>query len=228
MRLRRMSHGVVLAGMIASALGLAAPRSAYACSAGADFNPAVEADVIIAGRVSDLGVAAWDEAGYVTLRVGFNVDRYVKGSGPTEISALDRGSVYPHSIPPGVTTFDQLAQLDPGRLGFDGSGGACGSLDSDPRGQYWVLGLTVRDGEYEMNRLLTFAIADEPEDRDIVDGIAHAEELMRGSAIKAPTTGNAGLAAAAAPGGLEPAAVAGAVAAVLFVLGVRLLDGRQA
>lgn len=81
--------GVALASM---------PRTALACSAGLDWNPARESEVIIAGRVTGMELAPSIPSrgpvpSTVAVTLTFAVDRYVKGTGPSEVRAIDTSSV---------------------------------------------------------------------------------------------------------------------------------------
>lgn len=130
------------------------PRTAAACSAGPDFNPLRESEVIVLARVVDMRLAPEHE-GFgtpqtVAVWVDLEVEEYLKGGGPDAISALDTSSV----------TFldgqdeDEMAAFQ-GAL-YWGSGGACGTLNEDPRGQYWLTGVNDEDGVYRLN-LITSA-----------------------------------------------------------------------
>jgi hypothetical protein len=186
---RRAALLFALAGTLAFALvALGQPRAALACSAGPDWNAAVQADLIIVGRVTAFEVAE-DEAatgpaspGSLAGRLTFSVDRYLKGSGGASITAIDRASLFRE---PG------------GALQFVGSAGACGALDEDPLGEYWVTGFFREPtGTLRTNRLLVFAIGSGPDDGGVQSGIERVEALMREAGIAPAATGGAGPATA--------------------------------
>ena len=114
----------------------AAPGRVYACSAGDDFNPVAESDVIVSGVV--LG---WAEAGILPqgvsmkpILVDFQVDEVLKGDGvPGQINFLDTGSL---ANDPANVLDNQWA----------GTSGSCGAFAADPTGQFALLGLT-RDAD---------------------------------------------------------------------------------
>lgn len=139
------------------ALGALLPRfarSAYACSAGPDFNPLAGAEVIVAGRVQ--GWEKGDEAAmppalrggmFVPVRVALHVEKWLKGVTPAEIIVVD---------------YSSLAELS-GRTEWAGASGRCGSFDADPTGQYAVMSLgRLADGTYGAHRLSTFYLGDAP------------------------------------------------------------------
>jgi hypothetical protein len=165
------------------ASAFSAPRVAHACSA-PEWDPIAEADVIIAGRVVDMRLAGAPPATgeQVPVWVDFQVDRYLKGSGPRDLSVLDPRSV----VFPEKRTADEIARFE-GAV-FLGDGGSCGALDADPRGTYWVTGLYLQDGVHVLHRLITFSIteagANEPAVRDALDRI---EERLGPGVVPAAT-----------------------------------------
>ncbi|MEZ4501529.1 MAG: hypothetical protein R3C39_02770 [Dehalococcoidia bacterium] len=171
-------------------MGLAEPRLAFACSG--DGEPAAAADVIIAGRVVDLALAPEVEGvgtpRTVAVRMTFEVDRYMKGAGPATFTAFDVASA---EFGPGVAEANwDDAHLD--ELVFSGGGGACGALDADPRGQYWVAGLVRQpDGTLHTNRLLVFGIGVSADDPVVLDAIGRFEAAS--SDLVPPAAGGAGL-----------------------------------
>lgn len=185
---RPVSVLALLAVFLAPAIAL--PRTVVACSAGEDWDAVAESDVIIAGRVADMRLAPEYEGFGTPHTVGvwvdFEVDRYFKGTGATTLSALDAASV----------TFmdDQTPQQ---RAAFEGalywgSGGACGALNGDPRGQYWVTGLYLHEGVYQTNLILLFgtgAIGSGPDDPAVVERIEALEDRL-GPGITPATTGH--------------------------------------
>ena len=191
-----------VAALLGGFAALGGPRPAYACSPTPDWNPVAEADVIVAGRITDIEIRG--KTGMMTfldLKMTFEVDRYLKGTGPATIAIFDSHSGSPPmALIPNSSAFDRLdvRELNVDELGYEG-GGVCGALDEDPRGRYWVVGFSRSpDGTLAMNLLLNFAIGDGPSDARVVERIAYVEEQLREVEIAPgpPLTGNAGLAAA--------------------------------
>ena len=187
---------VALVAALPAAMG--SPVRVYACSAGADWDPVAASDVVIAGYVRDFEVIGKTDGSMplLTVRVTYEVDRYLKSGGPARISALDEKSVMPPArLVPTSAAWDSLdiTLLTMNDLEYHGSSGACGALDADPRGTYWVVGLSRRgDGILLMNRLQNFGMGNGPTDLRVVQGIARAEALLKNAPSPA-FTGNAGL-----------------------------------
>ncbi len=123
--------------------------SAHACSAGPDFNAVNEADIIVAGRITEwqpLGSGADDT--FTPILLNMRVDQALKGSASGQLQFEDRASLQGNP----ATTFQ-----------WAGSSGACGAFDSDPAGAYVILGLTQNErGNYQSNRLMVFFIGADP------------------------------------------------------------------
>lgn len=100
-----MTRVVAVATMLAALFGaasLAFPTLVYACSG--DVEPVEFADVIVVGRTTDIALAPELEGRgtprTLAVRVRFDVDRYLKGSGPTVIEAFDVASAeFPFDVP---------------------------------------------------------------------------------------------------------------------------------
>ena len=131
-------------------------RPVYACSAGPDFNPVTESEVIVAGRLT-----RWERAedarinppsfAFAPVRVMMTVDWMLKGSTSPQIAILDHASL----INP-----DTMASRE---YQWAGAAGACGAFDFDPAGKYAIMGLRQNaNGTYQPNRLQTFFIGDSP------------------------------------------------------------------
>jgi len=187
-----MRRPVLVLALLAvlAAPALVVPRTVDACSAGEDWDAIAESDVIIAGRVADMRLAPEYEGFGTPQTIGvwvdFEVDRYFKGTGASTLSALDAAS---------VTFMDN--QTPEQRAAFEGaqywgSGGACGALNGDPRGEYWVTGLYLHEGVYRTNLLLLFGagvIGDGPDDPAVVERIEALEERL-GPGVTPATTGH--------------------------------------
>ncbi|MEX2446063.1 MAG: hypothetical protein WD734_01895 [Dehalococcoidia bacterium] len=169
---------MLLAAILGGVLALGPPQAAFACSAGSDWDPAAESEVVIAGRVTDMALAP--EVGgrgptpeVQAVWLTFEVDRYLKAAGGTTLTAVDTSSV---AFLDGQTP-EQMARFEGAQ--YWGSGGACGALNEDPRGRYAVLGLMrLDDGTLRTNLLTTFAWGDGPDDPRILEGIARAEAAI--------------------------------------------------
>jgi hypothetical protein len=133
----------------------------YACSAGLDFNPVAEADYIVGGRVTTwerLAIEA--QSPFIPIQVTMEVDQHWKGTTATTIQFIDHTSL----------TSSATSEA------WVGSSGACGLFDSEPTGQYLVLGFdTPSDGTYRSNLLLLFFRGPEPSG----DGYRQATHWLR-------------------------------------------------
>jgi hypothetical protein len=137
---RRSVIVVILLALLGAQLRTAVP--AYACSAGLDFNPAAEADVIVGGRMTGWERLASDaRSPFIAVQVTMEVDQHWKGTTATTIVFIDRTSLV--SSGAGAT--------------WAGSSGACGLFDSEPTGQYLVVGFDrMADGAYESHLMFQF------------------------------------------------------------------------
>lgn len=144
--------------------------SGYACSVGPDFNPVESSDVIVEGRFTGYeilpdaplpGLETNPKTGepardaYVPIAVSMRVERVHRGYVPTEeIMLVDPRSLSP--VPSGESEYTWM-----------GSGGACGTFNSDPTGQYALIGLTENDdGTYAPSGPRTFFIGEGPAGED--------------------------------------------------------------
>lgn len=137
---------------------------AHACSAGLDFNPVVEADVIVGGRVTMWErLASETPSPFIPIQVTMEVDQHWKGTTATTIQFIDRTSLV--SSGAGAT--------------WAGSSGACGLFDNEPTGQYLVLGVDrTADGAYVSNLMLRFFRGSAPA------GDAYRQALNRLTALQ--------------------------------------------
>ncbi len=143
----------------AAAMALTAPSSAWACSAGGDWDPIHASDVIIAGQI--LGYEALSAPlstqPMMPIRLRMRIDHVYKGR-----------------IEPGEMIVDQRSLMlytdeTAGQIGRDhdwaGGSGGCGTIDHEPVGWYAVYGLSRgEDGWLTTNRLTTFYLREEPYD----------------------------------------------------------------
>jgi hypothetical protein len=145
--------------VVAAVLVPLLPRSALACSAGPDYNPVAESEVIVVGRL--LGWSEGDVASppppdgslLVPIRVTMVVERVLTGRAPASITIVDRASL--HRIPAMAGRAEQTTWV--------GAAGACGSFDEDPTAKYAVMGLWRNpDGTYRPNRIHTFYLGEQP------------------------------------------------------------------
>ena len=224
-----MRRPVVVLALLAVLLvpSLMQPRAAEACSSPGPSDRVVESDIIIAGWVVEMrlaplelqvpypnkggATAAYRAGEFYPVWVDFEVDRYFKGSGPQTISALD---------PRSVIFFD--GQTEEERAAFEsadfmGAGGSCGALDEDPRGQYWVIGLTTDDAStLTMSRGRTFTTPNpNPQSAEVLTAIAELEQRL-GPGVTPAATGH----------GLAPATDRG-IPIVLGVIGLAILGGAR-
>ncbi|MQA00762.1 MAG: hypothetical protein GEU80_15800 [Dehalococcoidia bacterium] len=178
---------VLLVASMLFAVPLAHPAStALACSG--EVRPE-DADALIAGRVADLRVfASLGSPSGMAARVTFEVDRYLLGDGPDTLVAVDTNSLMRTSDAPVEDA------IEDGDYEFTGSGGACGALDGDPRGEYWVVGfLREADGTLKTHRLFRFATGADADDPAVRDAVARVEESLRGVGLQPAPAGTAGI-----------------------------------
>ena len=178
---------VFAAVLLASALALM-PWNAVACSTAPGWNPARESEVIIAGRVTRMELASPPSAGDPArstqpVRLTFAVDRYLKGTGPSALQAIDPSSVtFMNNETP-----KQMARFE--GASYFGASGVCGALHADPRGRYVVFGLSrAADGTLRTNLLLTFGVGSGPTDPVIVEALARAEAALQAVPPVVPPT----------------------------------------
>lgn len=221
---------VVAAGLLI-AITLTTPRVAHACSASPDYNPAAESDLVVAGYITNLEIL--NRTGimtYLHVQMTFEVDQYLFGSGPTSLDVFDGSSATPsHHLIPGPSAFDELdlETLAIDDLEYGGGGGACGALDEDPRGHYWVVGLSRHPdtGQLHMNRIATFAVGSGPADSQVIEGIERVRALLLDAGLTpAPgSTGNAGFASRQDDFSSPIVTVASVLAGALLLAGARIL-----
>lgn len=155
-----------------------APQPALACSA-TEFVPVRDTEVIVLAYVTDMRLPPEHE-GFgtgepVAVWVDLEVDEYLKGAGATSVSALDTSSVV---FLDGQSREEQAAFEG---AQYWGASGSCGSLIEDPRGKYWLTGLTVKDGVYRLN-LITSAFGALARDRDDPHLLERLETVRAGLA----------------------------------------------
>lgn len=149
---------------IAAALLSPSPAGAgpLACSAGSDWNPVEESDVIVAGRISSYELVDPTRTGlYVPVELRMEIERVLKGRIAPGERIVDNTSLWvmtPAETGDGTTRYE-----------WAGAGGACGALDEDPTGWYAVFGLgRVDDGTLRTNRLLTLYLDRRPYDTALI------------------------------------------------------------
>ncbi len=192
---------------IAGLIGPVGVRPAYACSAGPDWDPIAESDIIVGGRITgweliEKGQDSDPKTGepvvdgpYDPIRVEMAVARVYKGSAPANIRVIDAASL----------------------LGDEwvGASGACGPFDSDPTGMYFIMGLRIDDlDRYRPNRLLVFHAGQEPAESYDDLPLSYLAPLLPGAL---PTSGGP-------PPEVAPSSSA-APGPALVALGLALLAG---
>jgi hypothetical protein len=153
-----------LAALSSAVLLLFSATPAYACSAGEDFNPVAESDIIVAGRVVDWQPLQQTTTGdFIPIQVHMNVEQAFKGNVARQIDFEDGAS---------------LIKNPQGDFQWEGASGACGSFDVDPKGVYVIMGLErADDGTYRSNRLLIFFIGSEPKSDGYEQALARMAAL---------------------------------------------------
>lgn len=200
------------------------PIPAHACSAGEDFNPIEGLDIVATGFATDVSlVERVDDSYFVAVDVAFDVDRYLLGSGPRELSFRDGRSASLVGLAQSSAELNEIDLTDVAveDLLWDGSGGSCGALNSDPRGQYWVVGAARGpDGELHISLFSLFAIGASPQDPGVIEGITFVEGLLDDAGLRPARAGSLGIvdsAGTAVPGG----SVLTAILTGLAVVGIR-------
>lgn len=138
---------------VGSGVGRTTPV-AYACSAGEDFDPVAQSDLIVIGQIT-----AWTPRPelrvmemFTPVELTIDVWSVVKGSAGRTITVIDQASYAP----------DHARMVEHKPLYRDewlGSSGACGAFDSDPAGAYVILGLNLHeDGTYRTSRPISFYV----------------------------------------------------------------------
>lgn len=223
MTIARLVSSIALAVLLLAAV-TARPARVHACSAGPDFDPLEGLDVIVTGFATDVAlIERVDGLYFVVVDVAFEVDRYLLGSGPRELSLRDGRSASLVGVARSSAELDaiKLADVMIDDLLWDGSGGACGALNSDPRGQYWVAGATrAADGTLGISIFSLFGIGTSPEDPQIVERITFVEGLLDEAGLRPARAGNLGIVdsgGVAVPGG---SAIAVALTGLMLV-GIR-------
>lgn len=126
-------------------------REAHACSC-PDCDVARDYDIIVGGRVESWRRAEGrvDPERYTTfvpVELDLAIDQVFKGGAPARVVLVDVASL--------------LAGL-PGET-WIGAAGACGTLDKDPTGDYFIIGIRpFGDGSYGIGRPGIVYLGDEP------------------------------------------------------------------
>lgn len=105
------------------------PSTVHACSAGQDWDPVAESEVIVAGRITGwVEVASLPDTPssfpFQAIRVELAVDDVIKGGPVANIDFIDAASL----------------GKEGGLPDWRGSGGACGAFNEDPTGSYAIPG----------------------------------------------------------------------------------------
>ncbi|MGI8926484.1 MAG: hypothetical protein ACR2HN_07540 [Tepidiformaceae bacterium] len=119
----------------------------FSCS---DCDPIRDSELIVSGRVESWRRAdgSTEPGSYIPVVVELRVDTVYKGRSEPLLTMVDRASL-------------QVDRVRGDR--WIGASGACGALDADPAGRYFVIGLSPDDrGELRMNRIQTLFVGDEP------------------------------------------------------------------
>lgn len=170
---QRTKPGVVVLAALLLHLVLVAPT--YACSAGLDFNPVAESDLIVGGRVTAWERLPVEASGpFTPIQLTIAVDERFKGEATDTLQFVDYTSLSGTAAQPAWT----------------GSSGACGLFDDAPTGQYLVLGLNIEpDGGYRSNLMLLFFRGQEPAGDGYTQALGRLDELaQRLTPTAAPTS----------------------------------------
>jgi hypothetical protein len=149
---------------LAAVAGIAAiaspPSAVHACSAGGDWEPVRESDVIVGGRI--LGyeplTAPVATNPMVPIWLRMRIDHVYKGAVRADEIVVDQRSLM-------LYTDDIAGQV--GRThDWAGASGGCGAIDHEPTGWYAVFGLRRDEQQAWLttNRLTTFYLDPAPYD----------------------------------------------------------------
>jgi hypothetical protein len=188
--------------MLALAAAPAVSAKPMACSAGGDWNPVTESDVIVGGRIT-----AWERRDDLVFP-------HPPMFTPVELH-MEIADVWKGQVRPGEPIIDAASLLEPSLADaqWSGSGGACGALNEDPTGMYAVFGLSrTEQGYLRTNLLTTFWLDDRPYDPAILS----ASE--RGF-FRLPALGDGSAGDGAAGGGAIFGAIVGGLGVAAVVLG---------
>ncbi len=151
--MRRTAAVTILAMVMGVAVLSTQTTPVHACSAGPDFDPVLESDVIVEGRFLswELAPEANRTPIFLGVKINMAVERVWKGAVSSDvISLVDRNTL---ERLPGAT-----------EVRWIGSSGSCGAFNFDPTGRYGIMGLSqLGDGTYMPSLLKVFFIADEPD-----------------------------------------------------------------
>jgi hypothetical protein len=125
---------------IAAWYGTSTP-AAYACSAGDDFNPVAESDLIVVGTIvgwrpvetpsDEIYGGKTGTSPFQTVAVTVQIDEVLKGTASHRTEFLDLSSRLKDPLPNGNQ--------------WGGSGGSCAAFGADPTGRYVIMGLKRED-----------------------------------------------------------------------------------
>lgn len=140
-----------------AAIGLR-PDVTHACSAGGDWEPARESDVIVGGQILGYEPLSPPVATnpMVPIRLRMRIDHVYKGELRSGEIVVDERSLIRYT--------DETASQVGRTHDWAGGSGGCGTIDHEPTGWYAVYGLHrgETDGWLTTNRLTTFYLAPEP------------------------------------------------------------------
>lgn len=196
MRLPAHRFAAAAAAIVAaSTLALLRPATVHACSAGPDL-PVLDAAAVVVARGVQLELLELHRpTPFVSVRVTFEINRYLSGNGPSTLSVLDirAATLGPH-LARNSSDIERVdfARVRPEDLRWGGDG--CSALQADPRGRTFVAGFWRRpDGELQMSRLMLFGTDAWP-GPTVDEGVDHFRRLIEQAGPRPPRAGTAGLA----------------------------------
>lgn len=216
MRMRVLFGLASVAAIMGMLWGSATP--AEACSAGPDYDPIADSEVIVAGRFTGWqlieNARRWDPktddepiddpnyyGPYEPIRVHMEVERIYKGTAANTLEVMDGASLHVYDHEP--------------RYVWAGSSGACGVFDEDPTDQYAILGLNKDAfGRYRPNLTRVFYLGDNPPSQFDSPRLSRLAPLMPGSL---PISGEPSSTRADFP--YLPAAIAATLGPLAFLAG---------
>lgn len=145
---------LLLATTFSCALLLGQASPAAACSAGPDLDVRGLTQVMVFGRARAIELGGPTTAGFVEATVTLDVIQVLRGTAPSPLRYMDPASA-------AVVRDPRTGRQE---LTFAGGSGMCGTLDSDPVGQYVLIALARgQDGRLHANRLFGAIYADRPD-----------------------------------------------------------------
>ncbi len=179
--IRIVGLALALAATTLVASAVVSPHVAYACSGRIVDPTEVGPNKIASGRITNIAYEEQHPTNAlqaIPLTVTFEVDRYLKGSGPRTIEFVD-----------GISAYGDTDDLK--------WGGMCGAFTRTPVGTYWVIilpepGLEPQGGFSGFSAYAGYVTG--PDEPRLIAAIDFVTAQLAAASVQVPPTGNAGLA----------------------------------